>query len=160
MSLSFYDVTVGFKTSNGNTGEFNPWNREALRYLDVEIGALDPHRASFNVQGDLYQVPSIARRGHECGGSVNVQGIEIGSGETVEFSHIFYIDTTGHGRGSTTHWNHELWIRKDDGQWEQFDKRKTAFHIIQDSNWIEIWLKDLNRVIESKKVTKEYREDG
>lgn len=145
-----FPVVIGFKTSNDDSDSFDPWNKEALRYIEVEPGAIDPSSCSYHVRGDLYEVPGVAKKGHECGGSINVQGIDVNTRETIEFSHIFYIDVTGHG-GMPPHWNHELWVRKGN-EFKLFDKNKTEFHVIPISDWIEIWLEDEKGQVESKKV--------
>lgn len=144
-------MIIGFRTSNRDSNSFNPWNPDALRYIGVGPGAIDPTSWSYDVRGNLYQVPKIARKGHECGGSINVRGSDTKTGQTIEFSHIFYIDTTRHG-GKPDHWNHELWIRKGRGKFTPFDKKKTRSHSIPISDWIEIWLKDHEGNTKSKKV--------
>jgi len=150
---------VGFKTSSGCSGSFDPWNQKALNYIGVGPGAIDPATWSYHVRGDLYEVPNKARKGHECGGSVNVQGTDINTGQTIEFSHIFYIDVTGHG-GKPHHWNHELWVKKGEGEFTKFDKSETEFHSIPISDWLEIWLKDDEGNIKSEKVFRPKKQDG
>jgi len=146
-------VVIGFKTSDGDSDSFDPWNQFALDYLGVGSGAIDPAKWSYHVRGDLYEVPNKARKGHECGGSINVRGTDTNTGQTIEFSHIFYIDTTEHG-GKPHHWNHELWVRKGEDEFVQFDKSKTRNHIIPISDWIKIWLKDNKENVKSKKVSR------
>lgn len=134
-------VMLGFRTSNGLAGSFNPWDSDALRTIGLTEGALDPKTWSYHVQENLYEIPELARKYHECGGSVNVQGTDLASGDRIEMSHVFYIDVTGHG-GQPYHWNHEIYTKKNDGEWILFDKGKTGFHIIPISDSIDIWAKD------------------
>ena len=79
------------------------------------------------------------------------------NGESLEFSHVFFIDTTGHGRGKPTHWNHQLYIKRGDGDWTPFDKKRTKCHEIPDSDSIIIWAKDSSGKSEEQKVEKKYR---
>ena len=145
------NILMGFKTSNGYTDSFNPWNPYALESVGVLAGALDPKHWSYHVQGNLYEVPKIARKNHECGGSVNVYGIDTTCGNKIEISHVFYIDVTGHG-GKPYHWNHETYTKKNDGEWTLFDKEKTEHHIIPISDWIEISVQETNGNIVTEKV--------
>lgn len=151
-------MQLGFKTNTGLEGTFDAWNRAALAYVGTSMGALDPTSSSFHVYGDLYQVPTFARKGHETGGSVNIRAINRATKENIEFSHVFYIDTTGHGRCVVTHWNHELYYKVGDGEWKLFDKSETEFHIIPDSDIIIIWARDSIGKYEEKKVKKIYRD--
>jgi len=151
-------IKLGFKTNTGMEGTFDAWNQCALAYVGTSMSALDPNFSSFHVYGDLYQVPNFARKGHETGGSVNVRAINLETNETIEFSHVFYIDTTGHGRGVDNHWNHELYCKVGEEEWRLFDKSKTEFHMILDSDNIIIWAKDSNGMYDEKKVEKIYRD--
>jgi len=150
------NILIGFKTSNGDAGSFSPWNPYALKNMGVTAGALDPKNWSYHVRGDLYEVPEIARRNHECGGSVNVYGVDITCGNHIGLSHVFYIDETGHGR-KPHHWNHEIYTKKGDGEWTLFDKERTEYHIILISDWIEISAHDSNGNVETKKVDRNSR---
>jgi hypothetical protein len=147
------DILIGFKTSNGNSGTFNPWNAYALQRLGYTGGALDPKMWSYHVHGNLYEVPDIARKNHECGGSVNVYGVDPTNGNSIGLSHVFYIDETGHG-GRPYHWNHEIYTRKGHEEWVLFDKDKTEYHIIPISDWIELSVNESNGNIITKKVDK------
>jgi hypothetical protein len=147
------NILIGFKTSNGEAGSFSPWNPYALKSMGVTAGALDPKTWSYHVRGDLYEDPPIARKGHETGGSVNVQGIDGSCGNTVRLSHVFFIDTTGHrDKRKPDHWNYQIYTKKGDGEWTPLDKRLLKFHEIPISEWIEIWAQDSNGKTESKKV--------
>jgi len=150
-TLNIHYPQIGYKTCNGDAHSFNPWNERALRSFGVGPGAINPESIRFHVSGDLYEVPGIARRGHECGGSINVEGADISTGRKIELSHIFYRDEKGH-RKEPPHWNHELWIRIGDWPFKLFNKRQTIHHIIPKSDWIELFCVDLNGNRESKKV--------
>jgi hypothetical protein len=155
MSISPLDVNITLRTNNGYDNSFSAWNPDALGQLSLTMGALDPSKWSYHVRGDLYLVPNLARKGHECGGSVNTSSVIHKSGITIEFSHVFYIDTTGHRhRKKSPHWNHELYIKIGNGQWQLFDKSKTRCHKIPISDWIEKEAKDANGKIETVKVLK------
>jgi hypothetical protein len=146
-------VLLGFRTNNGDTGSFNPWNSDVLETMGVTEGALDPKTWSYHVRGDLYEIPELARKNHECGGSVNVQGRDVTSGYSIEISHVFYIDLTGHS-GQPYHWNHEIYTKKNDGEWILFDKRKTKFHKIPISDNMDIWVKDSEGNWQTKTVSR------
>jgi hypothetical protein len=146
-------IIIGFETCNGDAGSFSPWNPHALKSIGVSPGALDPNDWSYHVRGDLYEVPEIARKNHECGGSVNVYGADTTCGNHIGLSHVYYIDETGHG-GKPPHWNHEIYTRKGEGEWSLFEKAKTEHHIIPISEWIEIWARDSTGKVESKKVSR------
>jgi hypothetical protein len=145
------DILIGFNTSNKDEGSFSPWNSYALESMGVTAGALDPSKWSYHVRGDLYEVPEIARKNHECGGSINVYGVDTACGNRIGLSHVFYVDETGHG-GKPPHWNREIYTKKGDEEWTLFDKAKTEHHTIPISEWIEMWAKDSNGKTESKKV--------
>ncbi len=156
-----FNVVVGFKTSNGDSGSFNPWNPKALESLGVPQGALDPKTWSYYVRGDLYEDPPIARIGHETGGSVNVSGIDSRCGNTVQISHVYFIDTTGHrNRQKPVHWNYQIYTKKGDGEWTPLDKGLLENHEIKISDWIEIWAKDSNGKTESKKVFRDAKNNS
>ncbi len=146
------NILIGFKTSNADCGTFNPWNAYALKSMGYTGGAVDPKNWSYNVRGDLYEVPDIARKNHECGGSVNVCGLDP-TGCSIALSHVFYIDETGHGE-KPYHWNHEIYTRKGDGEWVLFDKKMTENHIIPISEWIEISVKESDGNVVAKKVNR------
>jgi len=145
------NILMGFKTSNGEAGSFSPWNTYALKNIGVTAGALDPKNWSYHVRGDLYEVPEIARKNHECGGSINFYAIDTTCGNSIGLSHVFYIDETGHS-GKPYHWNHEIYTKKGDEEWTLFNKSKTEHHIIPISDWIEIYAQDSNGKTETKKV--------
>lgn len=123
----------------------------ALRSLGVGPGAISPLSISFHVRGDLYLVPELARPNHECGGSINFVGTATYTGGKIEFSHIFYRDLTGH-HDKPFHWNHELWIRKNEEEFKLFSKKETVGHTISQSDWIEIYCVDNDGDTELKRV--------
>lgn len=129
---------IGFNTSNDDSGTLDPMNPNLLYHLGIEMGALSPLSLRFFVGGDLYEVPHIARKNHECAGSINVYSNYLPTGQKFEVSHIFYRDVTGH-HGNPYHWNHEIWYRFDNDDFKQYDKRRTAHHRIPRSDSIEIY---------------------
>jgi len=154
VSTSNNDVSISYETSTGMSATFSPWNGYALRKLGITGGAVDPSTWTFHVSGNLYEVPHIARRGHECGGSINVNCVNKITGQPVSISHVFYIDETGHG-GLPVHWNHEIFYSTDGAKWKKLDKTKTEHHVITPvGDWISLSAFDSNGRVESQRVSR------
>ncbi|MCW4001496.1 MAG: hypothetical protein NWE93_14795 [Candidatus Bathyarchaeota archaeon] len=134
------DVIIGFETDK-ESDEFSPWNQGALRELTLG-GAITPVDWTFHVTGNLYEVPDIARAKHRCAGSINFNGIDPVTGDSLSLSHVFYYDETLHN--GSLHWNHEIYFKRNDGDWILYDKSNTEHHIIDDANCLVLWARDSN----------------
>jgi hypothetical protein len=143
------ELVFKFKTSTNKGGSVNLLEPCNLEIVGIKQEDIEKVETFFEVPGILYSEPEVASETHPTGGSIGVW-VYTKQGSIASIQDIIYYDFNPgktHFSGQP-HWNHERRFIDKEGKTQT--KKDIEYHVIEDSEWIEVYFGEQRKTINKK----------